>query len=91
MPDSAVVVRPEGRSTLSSIRSVAVGRRQVNRVVLVSDPFHMLRLQLEAARVGLKPTISPTASSPISANGREELLFLLREALKIPVVLLRVG
>jgi uncharacterized SAM-binding protein YcdF (DUF218 family) len=93
VPDSAVVVRPQGRSTLSSIRSVAdwARERRVDRVVLVSDPFHMLRLQLEASRVGLKPTTSPTASSPISANGREELLFLLREALKIPVVLLRVG
>jgi uncharacterized SAM-binding protein YcdF (DUF218 family) len=93
VPDSAVVVRPEGRSTLSSIHSVAewTRDRQVNRVVLVSDPFHMLRLQLEATRAGLKPTISPTASSPISANGREELLFLLKEALKIPYVLLRAG
>lgn len=93
VPDSAIVVRPEGRSTLSSIQSVAewARDRQVERVVLVSDPFHMLRLQLEATRVGLKPTTSPTASSPISKRRREELLFLLKEALKIPVVLLRAG
>ena len=91
VPDSAVVVRPEGRSTLSSIRSVAewAGERRLRRVVLVSDPFHMLRLRLEASRVGLDPSTSPTASSPISASPREELLFLFREAFKIPVVLLR--
>lgn len=93
VPDAAIVVRPEGRSTLSSIRSVAewARERRVNRVVLVSDPFHMLRLQLEATRVGLKPTTSPTASSPISKRWREELGFLLKEAFKIPVVLLRAG
>jgi uncharacterized SAM-binding protein YcdF (DUF218 family) len=93
VPDTAIVVRPEGRSTLSSIQSVAewARDRRIERVVLVSDPFHMLRLQLEATRVGLKPTTSPTASSPISKRWREELGFLLKEAFKIPVVLLRAG
>ncbi len=91
VPDSAVIVRPEGRNTLSSIRSVAewARERQINRVVLVSDPFHMLRLRLEAGRAGLEASTSPTGSSPISASWHEELLFLLREALKIPVVLIR--
>jgi uncharacterized SAM-binding protein YcdF (DUF218 family) len=91
VPDSAVVVRPEGRSTLSSMRSVGEWAREhhADRVLLVSDPFHMLRLRLEAGRVGLRCYTSPTASSPISANWREELWFLAAEAGKIPVVLLR--
>ncbi|HXI22070.1 MAG TPA: YdcF family protein [Gemmatimonadales bacterium] len=91
VPVRAVVVRPVGRSTLTSIRSVAEWARQhsVKRVLLVSDPFHMLRLRLEAKRVGLEPYTSPTPTSPISANWREELGFLAAEALKIPVVLLR--
>jgi uncharacterized SAM-binding protein YcdF (DUF218 family) len=92
VPETAVVVLPEGRSTQSSIRSLADWARdhRVRRVLLVSDPFHMLRLRLEASRAGLEAATSPTASSPISANWHEEMGFLFREALKIPVVLLRV-
>lgn len=91
VPDSAVVVRSEGRSTQASIRSVAqwAEEHQVGRVLLVSDPFHMLRLRLEAGRAGLRAWTSPTTTSPISASRREEALFLAAEAWKIPVVLLR--
>jgi uncharacterized SAM-binding protein YcdF (DUF218 family) len=91
IPADAVIVRPEGRSTLSSMRSVAEWARGhgVRRVLLVSDPFHMLRLRLEAARNGLEAWTSPTDSSPISAHLHDEAPFLAAEALKIPVVLLR--
>ena len=91
VPADAVIVRPEGRSTLSSMRSVAEWARErgVRRVLLVSDPFHMLRLRLEAARNGLEAWTSPTESSPISAHLDDEAPFLAAEALKIPVVLLR--
>jgi uncharacterized SAM-binding protein YcdF (DUF218 family) len=92
VPESAVVVRPEGRSTQASIRAVAQWAREhgVGRVILVSDPFHMLRLRLEARRAGLPAWTSPTRTSPISASRREEALFLAAEALKIPVVLVGV-
>jgi uncharacterized SAM-binding protein YcdF (DUF218 family) len=88
VPDSAVVVRPEGRSTQASIRSVAQWAQEhsVGQVILVSDPFHMLRLRLEAGRAGLLAWTSPTTTSPISASRREEALFLAAEAWKIPVV-----
>jgi uncharacterized SAM-binding protein YcdF (DUF218 family) len=91
VPEAAVVVRPEGRSTQVSIRSVAqwAGSHEIRRVLLVSDPFHMLRLRLEAGRTTLRAYTSPTRSSPISANWKSELFFLAAEAWKIPVVLLR--
>jgi uncharacterized SAM-binding protein YcdF (DUF218 family) len=91
IPDSAVVVRPEGRSTQASIQSVSEWAREhgVRRVLLVSDPFHMLRLRLEAAHSSLEAFTSPTRTSPISANWRSELFFFGTEAWKIPVVLLR--
>jgi uncharacterized SAM-binding protein YcdF (DUF218 family) len=90
VPDSAVVVRPDGRSTQASIQSVAewAGERGVHRVLLVSDPFHMLRLRLEAGRTRLEAFTSPTRTSPISANWRYELFFFGTEAWKIPIVLL---
>jgi uncharacterized SAM-binding protein YcdF (DUF218 family) len=93
VPDTAVVVRPEGRSTQASIRSVSqwAGEHGVHRVLLVSDPFHMLRLRLEAGRTSLEAFTSPTRTSPISANWRAELFFFSAEAWKIPVVLLGIA
>lgn len=87
VPDSALIVQPQGRSTEASMRAVAAwladrGRR---RAILVSDPFHMLRLRLEARRNGLEAYTSPTDSSPISDNPGLELRFLAIEAFKIPV------
>ena len=92
VPDTAVVVRPEGRSTQSSVRSVAdwALERGTPRVLLVSDPFHMLRLRIEASRAGLTASTSPTRTSPISQRRSSELFFFAQEAWKIPVVLLGV-
>jgi uncharacterized SAM-binding protein YcdF (DUF218 family) len=56
--------------------------------VLVSDPFHMLRLGVLARRYGIAAYTSPTPTSPISANPRLAWSYLLRESLKVPVVLL---
>jgi uncharacterized SAM-binding protein YcdF (DUF218 family) len=86
VPDSAVIVAPEGRSTSASMTDVArrLGERG-RRVLLVSDPFHMLRLRLEARRTGLAAHTSPTDTSPISENPVLELEYLAVEALKIPV------
>jgi uncharacterized SAM-binding protein YcdF (DUF218 family) len=87
VPDDAVIAQPVGRSTRSSMS--AVGRwlrgRGLRRVLLVSDPFHMFRLRLEARRVALEAYTSPTESSPISDNPVLELRYLLAEGLKIPV------
>ena len=93
IPEAAVVVRPEGRSTQASIKAVSEWARQhgVRRVLLVSDPFHMLRLRLEAGRASLQAFTSPTRTSPISANWRAELFFFSTEAWKIPLVLLHLS
>jgi uncharacterized SAM-binding protein YcdF (DUF218 family) len=91
VPDTALVVQPQGRSTQASMSAVAVwlGERQRRRAILVSDPFHMLRLRLEARRTGLDAFTSPTDSSPISDNPALELRFLAIEAFKIPVAYLK--
>lgn len=91
VPETAVVVRPEGRSTEASMAAVGewLGDHGGSRVVLVSDPFHLLRLRLEARRAGIEAYTSPTRSSPISSRTSTELPYLLKEAAKIPVVLVR--
>lgn len=86
VPTSAILVEAESRSTSESLRNVAammdVGAREV---ILVSDPFHMLRLSILARRFGLRPRTSPTRTSPISANRAEFWRYTLHESWKVPV------
>ena len=91
VPPEALVVRPEGRSTEASIRSVAEWMQQEGRrtVLLVSDPFHMGRLRLEARRMGIEARTSPTRTSPISQSFRREVGYFASEALKVPIAWFR--
>ncbi len=57
-------------------------------VLLVSDPFHMLRLSILASRLGMEPFTSPTRTSPIAASPLEQLKYVLAESVKVPMVML---
>ena len=91
VPQEAVGVQPVGRSTRTSMTAVGewLGERGLRRVLLVSDPFHMFRLRLEARRTRLEAYTSPTESSPISANPVVELRYLFAEGLKVPIAWVR--
>jgi len=52
------------------------------RVLLVSDGFHMLRLQIIARRLGLVPYTSPATGSPIHASLRRNTGYLFAEGSK---------
>ncbi|HQR18515.1 MAG TPA: YdcF family protein [Gemmatimonadales bacterium] len=85
VPPPALVVLPTGRTTDESIVAAAEWCRGygITEVVVVSDPFHMLRVRLEARRQGLTAYTSPTRTSPISAHFTRELSYLMAEALKV--------
>jgi uncharacterized SAM-binding protein YcdF (DUF218 family) len=87
VPEHAVVAESEGRSTMASMNAVTgwLRARGLRRVLLVSDPFHMFRLRLEARRTALDAYTSPTESSPISDNPVLELRYLFAEGFKIPI------
>jgi uncharacterized SAM-binding protein YcdF (DUF218 family) len=87
IPEEDIVVQPVGRSTRTSMTAVGgwLRERNLRRVLLVSDPFHMFRLRLEARRIDLDAYTSPTESSPISANPVLELRYLFAEGLKVPI------
>jgi uncharacterized SAM-binding protein YcdF (DUF218 family) len=89
-PD-AVVAQSDGRTTMASMTAVTgwLHGRGLRRVLLVSDPFHMFRLRLEARRTSLEAYTSPTESSPISDNPVLELRYLFAEGFKIPVAWVR--
>lgn len=86
VPASAILQEPESRSTSESLRNVAAMLGENSReVILVSDPFHMLRLSILARRFGLRPRTSPTRTSPISANRVQFWRYTLQESWKVPV------
>jgi uncharacterized SAM-binding protein YcdF (DUF218 family) len=85
IPPSAIRMEAKGRSTSESLRNVATMMGENSReVILVSDPFHMLRLAILARRFGLRPRTSPTRTSPISRNRAEFWRYTLRESFKAP-------
>jgi uncharacterized SAM-binding protein YcdF (DUF218 family) len=90
VPDSALILEHEGRTTRESMRSAAAVLRATGRtrVLLVSDPFHMLRLAILARRFGLDPRLSPTRTSPISKRLSASLAYALTESLKAPAAFL---
>ncbi|HMH84959.1 MAG TPA: YdcF family protein [Gemmatimonadaceae bacterium] len=87
VPDSAILVENEGRTTSESMRAVAgmLEVRGLQTALLVSDPFHMLRLRILARRFGFTPYTSPTQTSPISPNREERWKYIFSESLKVPL------
>lgn len=87
VPDSAIVLENEGLTTSQSLRGVAaiLSGEPDKRVILVSDPFHMLRLMILARDLGLEPYSSPTRTSPISSNSLERSKYVISESVKVPI------
>jgi len=89
VPANAILVEAESRSTSEALRNVATMLKDQQRdVILVSDPFHMLRLSILARRYGLRPRTSPTRTSPISSSVTEFWRYALRESVRAPAALL---
>src|SRR5438552_5438786 len=87
VPDSAILVENEGRTTSESMRAVAgmLEVRGLQSALLVSDPFHMLRLRILARRFGFTPYTSPTQTSPVSPNREARWKYMFSESLKAPL------
>jgi uncharacterized SAM-binding protein YcdF (DUF218 family) len=91
VPRDAILTEREGMTTVESMEGVwkLMEARQMKSAVLVSDPFHMLRLKLLARQVGFRGFTSPTRTSPISRNRAEERKHLIRESLSLPFALVQ--
>jgi uncharacterized SAM-binding protein YcdF (DUF218 family) len=89
VPDSAILVESMGRTTRESLHAVAemMHGQGLQSAILVSDPFHMLRLSIVARGFGVTPHTSPTPTSPISASRLQTVRYTLAESVKVPLVL----
>jgi uncharacterized SAM-binding protein YcdF (DUF218 family) len=90
VPRGRILIEQAGISTEQSMRTVArlMHGRGMHSAVMVSDPFHMLRLRILARRLGIQAYSSPTRTSPIREGSEAEWKFVLRESLILPFALL---
>ena len=89
VPDTAILMENEGRTTRESLAAVSVimHARQMRTAILVSDPFHMLRLRILSTQYGVDAYTSPTKTSPISANKAQALAYVISESIKVPMMI----
>ncbi len=90
VPDSAILLENDGRTTHQSLERVArlLEARRLQTVVLVSDPFHLARAGLIARRHGLRVRTSPTSTAGTWGRLLRQPAYFLGESLKVPVALL---
>lgn len=89
VPADSIAMDVEGLTTSQSMVAVRrlLGVKSYPAVILVSDPFHMLRLSILARRLHMIPMLSPTRTSPISTRAGQQLRYVLAESIKAPYAL----
>lgn len=90
VPDSAMLVDRRSETSAESVGAAArlMRERGLRSALLVSDPFHMLRLEVLARRAGLRPYRAPARESPIAPGTPLHLRYVLRETALVPGALL---
>jgi vancomycin permeability regulator SanA len=85
VPDEDVLREVSGTSSWQSLAAAAnfLDDRSIDDVILVSDPFHSLRIRAMASELGLEGHSSPTKTSPI--KGMTEAKYMAREAVAVAV------
>jgi len=84
VPEYAIV-QVGGTNSYESLREVrdALVGRGGERVLLVTDPYHSLRVRMISQELGLIAYVSPTRTSPVAGTGA--LLREMREAAGVAV------
>lgn len=79
------IVQVSGATSYDELRAArdVLHGRGLQSVLLVSDPFHSLRIRLVAQELGLTAYVSPTRSSPV--RGTTKLTRELKEAAGVAV------
>jgi uncharacterized SAM-binding protein YcdF (DUF218 family) len=85
VPDEHILREVSGQSSWQSLASTAafLKDRSIRNVILVSDPFHSLRITNMAAELGLQASASPTRTSPIT--GFDATQYMGRETVAVAV------
>jgi uncharacterized SAM-binding protein YcdF (DUF218 family) len=90
VPESAILMETEGRDSWQSMQGAAEALRQIGaeRILLVSDGFHLFRLKVMARELGFTPIGRGADDSPIRPNSGNELNYIVRETAATTLFLL---
>ena len=90
VPEERILMDTGGLTTSQSMIAARriLGTPARPTVLIVSDPFHMLRLAILARRLHMIPLLSPTRTSPISSRPGQRLRYVLAESIKAPYALI---
>ena len=85
VPDEDVLREVSGSTSWQSLAAAAnfLDDRGIKDVLLVSDPFHSLRIRAMASELGFDGHSSPTTTSPI--KGLTEARYMARETVAVAV------
>lgn len=81
VPEDAILLENRGRDSWQSMQGVArlLEQRQLSRILLVSDGFHLLRLKKMAHDLGLTAFATAATRSPIRQGSANEFTYMVRE------------
>jgi uncharacterized SAM-binding protein YcdF (DUF218 family) len=87
VPDTLILLERQGVTSAQSVGAAAALMRahDLETALVVSDSYHMLRLELLVRRSGIRPYRSPAADAPIDLATRStRWRYLLRESVLFP-------
>jgi uncharacterized SAM-binding protein YcdF (DUF218 family) len=90
IPADSISMDTEGLTTSQSMVAARqlLGTKSYPSVLIVSDPFHMLRLAILARRLHMIPLLSPTRTSPISTRPVQQLKYVMAESITAPYAIM---
>ena len=90
IPAQSISMDTEGLTTSQSMVAVhrLLSAKPRPSVLIVSDPFHMLRLAILSRRLHMIPLLSPTRTSPISTRPGQQFRYVMAESIKAPYAII---
>lgn len=87
VPESAILMEDRGRDTWENLTGAhdAAVPHGIERVLIVSDGFHLFRAERMADAVGFEAFTSPAPDSPIRAWSAVEFSYIIRETVAVIV------
>jgi uncharacterized SAM-binding protein YcdF (DUF218 family) len=87
---SRILVERKGLTSAESLTAAAELMRAsgLESAIIVSDSYHMLRVELLARDAGIKPYRAPAPNSPIDRSRAERWRYIMRESMLVPAAAL---
>ena len=86
VPDSVIMVERHGVTSAESVGAAAALMRAsgLRSALVVSDSYHMMRLDVLARRAGIRPHRAPVPRAPIDRTRNTRWGYVLRESILFP-------